>query len=414
MGGSFRDKLVSYGIVKQDSQLASKHRVIGRVPGGIAALSALKGWELVDDFVYRRIEAVAIDRLTGMYPGASSCIGLDNDWLLGFKRFVGYLLDKRVDGEGSNLEIVFFDTETTGLSSGAGSVVFLLGLFKLRIPQFSLEFEQVFLGDFPGEHDFLRYIKPIIEGADFLVSFNGRGFDSHILKSRFILNGLTYSMPEHIDLLHISRRLWRGIIGGCSLRHLETYVMGMEREGDVSGFEIPDLYFRFLREGRFDWVKGIVNHNRLDVFSLFVLLSVVMKVLSFKESDCYGKMEFDRLKVGEFLLMRGLDSRDRKYGEKLLLSAFRSGSTEAGRILSLYYKRINRWDMAVDIWEKMALKKSLFASVELAKYYEHKRKMYDKALNYVDEILYDSLAISDYDRDSLIYRRRRLKNKLSL
>ncbi len=51
-----------------------------------------------------------------------------------------------------------------------------------------------------------------------------------------------------LDLLHPSRRYWRPVIGSCTLQNLEQAALRFQREGDLPGWMIPDLYFRYLRQ----------------------------------------------------------------------------------------------------------------------------------------------------------------------
>ena len=57
---------------------------------------------------------------------------------------------------GQAADMLFFDIETTGLSGGAGTLAFLVGIGK-RIGK-KLEVEQLFLRDYPGEPEFLEIL----------------------------------------------------------------------------------------------------------------------------------------------------------------------------------------------------------------------------------------------------------------
>jgi hypothetical protein len=58
-------------------------------------------------------------------------------------------------------ELVFYDTETTGLSGGAGSVIFLFGAAWCEGRDLAVE--QLFLSDFPGEPEFLLAVRELLE-----------------------------------------------------------------------------------------------------------------------------------------------------------------------------------------------------------------------------------------------------------
>ncbi|MCP4295622.1 MAG: hypothetical protein GY786_08455, partial [Proteobacteria bacterium] len=54
-------------------------------------------------------------------------------------------------------ECIFYDTETTGLSTGAGTIPFLIGIGRLKRGCF--EVVQYFLLDYPGEIEMLHELK---------------------------------------------------------------------------------------------------------------------------------------------------------------------------------------------------------------------------------------------------------------
>ena len=103
-------------------------------------------------------------------------------------------------------DVLFLDTETTGLNRGAGTLPFLTGLASFESNQ--LVRELIYLAEPGGEEDYLEYLQQTFRRFKYLVSYNGRAFDVPLLRSRLILNRKP-GMPEflHFDLLHIFRRL---------------------------------------------------------------------------------------------------------------------------------------------------------------------------------------------------------------
>ena len=86
------------------------------------------------------------------------------------------------------------------------------------------------------------------------MTFNGRAYDLNLLSSRYILNraqDVLVGMP-HIDLLHPSRRMLAHRLENARLVTIEAHVLGVRREDDVPGYEIPQRYFDWLkrRDGR--------------------------------------------------------------------------------------------------------------------------------------------------------------------
>jgi uncharacterized protein YprB with RNaseH-like and TPR domain len=152
---------------------------------------------------------------------------------------------------GVNLQrACFLDTETTGLSGGAGTMAFMVGLGYFDETGFRLR--QYFLRDPGDEPPMVEALAEILPQFEALVSFNGRGFDVPILENRFILARIpppTTGM-SHLDLLPPARRLWRYSLPSCALTALERDVLGVMREqDDVPGGLIPYLYRDYLRTG---------------------------------------------------------------------------------------------------------------------------------------------------------------------
>ncbi len=298
-------------------------------------------------------------------------------------------------------ELLFFDTETTGLSGGAGSHVFLVG-FAWLTPG-GVEGEQLFLGDFPGEPEFLELIQRRLAQGRIFVSYNGKTFDAHLLRTRFLLNGMRLCLERQIDLLHLVRRFWKHALTDCSLTTVERELLGTERSGDLAGWEVPEVYLEYLRSGRVERLGGVAEHNRRDVLSLVELYGMVDGMLG----SGRPQRGSDAVALGGYLLQRG-----RRQGLQILAEAFRAGDQRAGRLLSLHYKRAGRWEPAREVWEAMCRRRSPFAALELAKYHEHRRADASEALRWVQTLLSWNLPLSGRDRQELAVRRRRLEGKI--
>ena len=97
----------------------------------------------------------------------------------------------------------------------------------------------------------------------------------------------------------------------------------------------------------------------------------------------------------------------------MLKESYSAGDEGAGRALSVYYKRCGAWPEAVELWKQMAgQRRSLFAAVELAKYYEHRERNHEIALEWVQTILSWRLPLQRRIRGELDHRRRRLLLKI--
>jgi pentatricopeptide repeat protein len=299
-------------------------------------------------------------------------------------------------------DLVFFDTETTGVSGGAGTLVFLIGMGRLAGSD--LEVEQVFLADFPGEPEFLERVRPVLDSSALFVSYNGRTFDTPILRSRFLLNRLAFEPKQQNDLLYWARRLWRRVLQDCSLGNIEREILGVERELDVSGFEVPGIYLEYLRRGWSPRLPLVWAHNLQDVRSLAGLFGRLNRILL----DRGAPKHTDLTSLGSYLAGQGLAR-----GVELLARSFADGDREAGRALGWHYKRQGRWEEAAEVWRLMLESgPSLWAAVELAKYCEHRIQDPVQALAWVERIEAWDLPLDAQARGELAARRERLRRKL--
>ena len=165
-------------------------------------------------------------------------------------------------------DILFLDTETTGLSSGTGTYVFLIGLAHFEDGELVLT--QHLLRDLGAEHEFVEHLKAELEPFRACASYNGKTFDLPLLRTRFVMalrSELTVD-EGHLDLLHPARRLWKDRFGSTTLRQLEESVLDDGRITDIPGSCIPDAYFHYLRKGDEAIIAPVLEHNARDVVSL--------------------------------------------------------------------------------------------------------------------------------------------------
>jgi uncharacterized protein YprB with RNaseH-like and TPR domain len=188
----------------------------------------------------------------------------------------------------------YFDTETTGLSTGAGTVIFLAGI--ARVDAGRIHVRQYLLPDYPCERPLLRGVAAELATFPRLVTYNGRAFDVPMLAARLTFHGLfreQAALPGiHDDLLPDARRLFRRPLGGARLADVEAGVLGVRRASDCAGSEVPARYFGYLRGGSPDILAEVLDHNFQDVVSLALL-----------------EAELCRLRTGGWRQARVLDPR---------------------------------------------------------------------------------------------------------
>ena len=310
-------------------------------------------------------------------------------------------------------ELCFMDTETTGLSGGAGTTIFLVGSAHYRDGVVTVQ--QTLLGDFPGEPEFLRIVHDQLWQSRVWVSYNGKAFDSRLLETRFLLSGRQVEIPEQLDLLYWSRRFWRRVIGSCSLSDIEREILGVSRVDDVAGFEIPDRYFEFLRSGDATGLFPVFAHHLEDIVSLvrlFLYLEHTLELIA-RSGTQTDVLRLDRAGLGKYLVSRGAAG-----GEALLRGVIvgpgpgesMDDRERAATALSQALRRDGRGAETAQLWERLWAEGSLRAGVERAKYLEHRAGNPREAADIVGTLLHRST--DERTRDQLTYRLARLKRKL--
>lgn len=272
---------------------------------------------------------------------------------------------------------LFLDTETTGLSGGAGTVAFLVGLGWLEGDQMIVR--QFLMRDYDEEEPMLQNIADTIAQFDTYVTFNGKSFDLPLLASRMTMNRLRNGAPDkpHVDLLHAARRVYKLRLERCNLGTLEEKVLGCPREGDLPGSQVPERYFTYLKTGEFALLEDVLRHNALDIRSLSVLLARLCSAFSQPEQIAFSE---DLLGVGKTLEKGGYTQEAQRCYQ--LLDGTRMGG-DARDKLSRLYKRERAWDEAVGVYEQMIRRGEggIKPYVELAKYYEHHARDAQRALS---------------------------------
>jgi len=182
---------------------------------------------------------------------------------------------------------LFLDTETSGLSGGAGTWVFLVGLggFESQAADTRFAVWQGFLAEPAGERALLLAVADRIRAASAVVSFFGKSFDRHRLEDKMRLHGIEppFRGRPHLDLYHPLRRLYRPRSGGGlddgRLKTFERALCGVEREDDLHGSLAPAAWFDFLH-GRSHDLEGVFRHNLDDVLSLVTLAAHLSRTLA--------------------------------------------------------------------------------------------------------------------------------------
>ncbi len=311
-----------------------------------------------------------------------------------------------------NLEnLLFIDTETTGLVGGTGTFAFLVGIGFFKENNFVVK--QFFMTDPSAEIHLIHALKQEFRKFSLFVSFNGKSFDIPLLKTRFVLNQKNLKVMENLDLLHLSRRLWKNVLVNCTLQNLEKEILQKKRDlsNDIPGSEIPQVYFDYLESKDASLLQNVFHHNKIDIISMAVLLKKISEILDIKKlikNPSYNNL----VEIGKlFEDCEEFNSAINIYKTELSNNSLNKNCLKR---LSFLYKKIGQIKKAEILWQKAVEMNEIYAFIELAKVEEHRRHNYDKALRYTKKAI--SLVKQSYIFemkviDELVHRYKRLEAK---
>lgn len=286
-------------------------------------------------------------------------------------------------------QLLFLDTETTGLAGGAGTLIFLVGVGTFEDNAFHLR--QYFLRD-PGEEmGMLDLLQEDIDKASGFVTYNGQAFDLPLLENRYII-ALKRRIPllssPNLDLLHLARRLWKRSLPDCTLPTVESHVLGVERsEADVPGSWIPGMYLDYLRTGDASEMSRIIYHNLIDILSLVSLTAEVLN--RYEKGDVISLSGSEALAVARWHqdLGRGLPAEEAF--KRAISSSKLDLRLDALRWYTTHLKQAGRRADAVEWWNTWyELSPSDHRPcIELAKYFEWEMKDLERAYEWSQQAL---------------------------
>ncbi|OQP74894.1 exonuclease [Xanthomonas phaseoli pv. syngonii LMG 9055] len=173
------------------------------------------------------------------------------------------------------MDLLFFDTETTGLAGGTGTRAFMIGVadWVIDAAQGSgLRVRQLMMSTMEAESAMLDLFGTWLTPRTVLSSYNGRCYDAPLLKTRYRLarRGDPISALDHVDLLFPTRRRYRGTWENCKLSTIERQLLRVVREDDLPGSEAPAAWLSYLRR--------VAEHNHQDVVTLSLLMQRLVAV----------------------------------------------------------------------------------------------------------------------------------------
>ncbi len=281
-------------------------------------------------------------------------------------------------------DAVYLDSETTGLSGGAGTYVFMVGLGTFRQdaelgPVF--EVWQGFLRGPAEESALLEECSRRIRARSAMVSFFGKSFDRHRLEDKMRLCSVEPPFAErlHLDLYHPCRRLYRSAYEDGRLKTLERELCGLQRPDDLPGSMAPEAWFDYLG-GRAHQLEGVFRHNLDDVLSLVALAAHLGR------STLEARMDDSTLPGDDRHRAAGLARSHLKAGARTsalpwLELALERGHPERRELeyqRAEVFSRLGGGDAALQAWQSViGAPEDRFtcgALIELAKLLEHERR----------------------------------------
>jgi len=275
-------------------------------------------------------------------------------------------------------DILVLDLETTGLGR-TGTLAFMIGLGYYENNQFIVE--QLFLPDPEAEVSSFDRLLELVKSRSLLITFNGKTFDVPVLESRLLYHQIWLNLRamEHLDLLHIARRLWRNKLPSCALETIEFYVLGhiRDKELDIEGGDIPQTYYQFLLNGDPELIRRVFIHNHHDILHTAALFTLIADSISYPPAHGFD------IRIDYHALARLYQSQgEQETARRILVDLMAAGvvSAEVMRDLGLIYKKAKELDSALECFQIASDLNCPDSMLELCMLLEKNSKDYAKAL----------------------------------
>jgi hypothetical protein len=280
---------------------------------------------------------------------------------------------------------LFIDTETTGLSGGTGTIPFLIGFGYFDQSGFRLG--QLILENPINENAQLVEFAKVLQQFENTITFNGKSFDLPLIHTRYALNNIPDPLDRfsHIDLLHLSRKIWKSRLSDRSLNELENHILHYSRSSEeVPGWMIPQIYFDFLKSGDGSQLKNVSYHNAIDVVSMAALYikinmmlkdSLAEKIIDFSDLFAIGQM-YENINESEkaLTIYKACFSSKELVGFELL---------NLCKHMAVLYRKQDKWNDAAMYWKISAELNDMESCIALAKFNEHILRNRGESLDWV-------------------------------
>ena len=310
-------------------------------------------------------------------------------------------------------KVLFFDTETTGLAGGTGTIPFMLGFGFFSESVFQVKI--FLLQDLDREGEFLSAVDDFLRTGNFsaAVTFNGKAFDFPLMETRYILQRRRFPLLglPHLDFLFPARTLWKNTFDSRKLGYLGEMLLGLSRSDDIEASSIPALYFNFLRNQDFSVIEPVIEHNAMDLVGL---AAVVLLCARYLDDHSLVGDEGEILGLGMLCERAGLlEKAEAFYRIAKDVSGRAAVGEQAMRRLSVLLKKKKLYMEALQLWEILSGANDLQALREISVHYEHRERNYYQAIEIVEKAL-GSVSLSPSQQQDLEKRLKRLRLKIAL
>lgn len=279
-----------------------------------------------------------------------------------------------------NSPFTFYDTETTGLK-GTGVLIFLNGLLKKVDQGFLLR--QFVLADPSHEAAFL-FATDFWRDIQTVITYNGKSFDLPQLQTRWTMNrNVLPKLVQHeqIDLMHSSKRIWKGELERFKLKQVEEQKLGFVRKDDIPGHLAPIIYFDAVKSGNPTNLMKVLKHNEWDILSLVTLYILSVDLL--KEDEAM-ESALTYTNIGKWFKDLKTKEASFEWFQFVVNHFSNEDACLAYYYVGLHLKRNQLFDESIHAFQKslkeIAGKYRVKVYIELAKLYEHQMKNYEIAL----------------------------------
>lgn len=171
-------------------------------------------------------------------------------------------------------QILFFDIETTGLSSKT-AMIYLIGCTYLTSEGWTMK--QWFADSETAEKEILLHFLMFASRFRTLVHFNGDTFDIPFVRDRVAFHELEVTLKPAVsfDLYKKVRRL-KCHLGTCDCRQKTMeQLLGIGREDTYTGGELIEVYHSYRKNPNEEAYHFLLLHNEEDIRNLPVLTNLL-------------------------------------------------------------------------------------------------------------------------------------------